>query len=201
VRLLHGFFDFVRLQEALDLDAERKDFRWDLTRSPPHLRLFQPLPVVVVESPDAADVTEGFVYAEWLVGRLKVLPKKGDLSNPNNWRGIMLLDAAGKITSSIISERLQKVLAREGAEAQCGFTVGRGCSDGSFALRMALQKRVPVVHIRTGAVHRSTGRREREARGRHDLGPERIEVRIRKIQATLSRPHRLRRIPQRTSLG
>ena len=53
----------------------------------------------------------------------------------------MLLDAAGMITSSIISERLQKVLAREGAEAQCGFTVGRGCSDGLFALRMALQKR------------------------------------------------------------
>jgi hypothetical protein len=32
----------------------------------------------------------------------------------------------------------------------------------------------------------STGRRERKARGRHDLGPERTEVRIRKIQATLS---------------
>ena len=64
-----------------------------------------------------------------------------------------------------------------------------------------LLRTVPVVHIRTGAVHRSTGRRERKARGRHDLGPERTEVRIRKIQATPSRPHRLRRIPQRTSLG
>ena len=63
------------------------------------------------------------------------------------------------------------------------------------------ERRVPVVHIRTGAVHRSTGRRERKARGRHDLGPERTEVQIRKIQATPSRPHRLRRIPQRTSLG
>ena len=65
---------------------------------------------------DAVEVEAGFVYEEWLAGRLKVLPKKGDLSNPNNWRGIMLLGAAGKITSSIISGRLQILLAREGLE-------------------------------------------------------------------------------------
>ena len=47
---------------------------------------------VEVEPADDEDATEGFVYAERLV-----LPKKGDLSNPNNWRGIMLLDAVGKI--------------------------------------------------------------------------------------------------------
>ena len=70
-----------------------------------------------------------------------MLPKKGDLSDPNSWRGIMLLDAALKIVSSIISARLQAYLVEEGAESQCGFTVGRGCADGSFALRMALQKR------------------------------------------------------------
>ena len=46
----------------------------------PRTELFRPLPVVEVEPRDAADVTEAFVYAEWLVGRLKVLPKKGDLS-------------------------------------------------------------------------------------------------------------------------
>ena len=28
--------------------------------------------------------------------RLKMLPKKGDLRDLNNWRGIMLLDAASK---------------------------------------------------------------------------------------------------------
>ena len=121
--------------------ATRADIRWDLTRSPPLLRLFRPLPEVEAAQRDAVEVEAGFVYEEWLAGRLKVLPKKGDLSNPNNWRGIMLLDAAGKITSSIISERLQILLAREGLEEQCGFSAGRGCADGSFALRMALQKR------------------------------------------------------------
>ena len=53
----------------------------------------------------------------------------------------MLLDAASKILSSILSERLQDLLREEGLEEQCGFTVKRGCSDGSFILRMALQKR------------------------------------------------------------
>ena len=37
---------------------------------------------------------------------LKLLPKKGDLSNPNNWRGISLLDIVSKIISSIIASRL-----------------------------------------------------------------------------------------------
>ncbi len=33
------------------------------------------------------------VEESWLlvVGRLRLLPKSGDLSNPNNWRGITLL--------------------------------------------------------------------------------------------------------------
>ena len=91
-------------------------------------------------SPEASS-TPSFVYDEWLTGRLKILPKKGDLSDPNSWRGIMLLDAASKILSSILSERLQDLLREEGLEEQCGFTVKRGCSDGSFILRMALQKR------------------------------------------------------------
>ena len=29
--------------------------------------------------------------------RLKMLPKKGDLRDLNNWRGIMLLDAASEL--------------------------------------------------------------------------------------------------------
>ncbi len=32
--------------------------------------------------------------------RLKILPKKGDLRDLNNWRGIMLLDAASKVVAA-----------------------------------------------------------------------------------------------------
>ena len=61
--------------------------------------------------------------------RLKLLPKKGDLRNLNNWRGIMLLDAASKILSMIINDRLQRLLKEVGLEEQNGFSSGRGVAD------------------------------------------------------------------------
>ena len=70
--------------------------------------------------------------------RLKLLPKKGDLRNLNNWRGTMLLDAASKIISMVINSRLQQLLKEEGIEEQNGFSGGRGCADGSFCIRQAL---------------------------------------------------------------
>jgi hypothetical protein len=81
------------------------------------------------------------VPLDWLVGRLKILPKKGDLSDPNKWRGIMLLDIMGKLVCSIISARLQKVLKEYGLEEQFGFMMERGCSDGIFTLKTAMAKR------------------------------------------------------------
>ena len=78
---------------------------------------------------------------DWLVGRLKLLPKKGDLQDLNNWRGIMLLDTMAKVVSSIISKRLQRVLLEVGIEEQNGFMPRRGCVDGIFSLKVALQKR------------------------------------------------------------
>jgi hypothetical protein len=70
-----------------------------------------------------------------------VLFKSGDASDPNRWRGIMLLDSVVKIVSSVISARLQDVLKEVGCEYQNGFTSRRGCADGLFSLKMALQKR------------------------------------------------------------
>ena len=85
--------------------------------------------------------TVACMLKEWVTMRLKMLPKKGDLRDLNNWRGIMLLDAASKLVSMIIANRLDRVLKEEGLEAQNGFTGGRGCSDGSFSLRQALKRR------------------------------------------------------------
>ena len=73
--------------------------------------------------------------------RLKILPKKGDLRDLNNWRGIMLLDAASKVVSMIINSRLQLLLKEVGIEEQNGFMGGRGGSDGIFCIRQALKKR------------------------------------------------------------
>jgi hypothetical protein len=91
-----------------------------------------------------AETGEGPVTAllkEFASMRLKILPNKGDLRDLNNWRGIMLLDAASKIISMVINGRLQRLLKKVGIEEQGGFMGGRGGSDGIFCIRQALKKK------------------------------------------------------------
>jgi hypothetical protein len=42
------------------------------------------------------------------------VPKKGDLSVPNKWRGIMLMDMCSKVFSSIMTARAFKLLDKHG---------------------------------------------------------------------------------------
>ena len=58
---------------------------------------------------------------ELVAMRLKMLPKKSDLHDLNNWRGIMLLDAVSILMSMIITSRLDKTMKEERME-QSGFT-------------------------------------------------------------------------------
>lgn len=78
---------------------------------------------------------------DWLAGRLRMLPKKGDLTCPSNWRPIMLLEAVVKLAGAVVSDRLMVILEKLGLEEQCGFMKRRGTSDGGFVLKVALQKR------------------------------------------------------------
>jgi hypothetical protein len=93
------------IEDALSRGAKSEDIKWDLERK--FLRLHDP----ALEPSDAlnsalADDSTGLVYEEWLVARLKLLPKKGDLSQCKNWRGICLLDVASKVMSSILVRSL-----------------------------------------------------------------------------------------------
>ena len=81
------------------------------------------------------------VPAEWEVGLLKILPKTGDLSQPGNHRGIMLLEIAYKIVAIILHARLQPIAEGLDHETQCGFRPGRGCTDAVFTVKLALKKR------------------------------------------------------------
>ena len=76
---------------------------------------------------------------EWKIGNLKILPKKGDLSNPNNWRGINFLDVVSKLMSILLTILLQIVLGKLGTPIQFGASQNTGCPDGSFFLRSMLQ--------------------------------------------------------------
>ena len=80
------------------------------------------------------------VPKDWVDAVLVPLPKKGDLSNCNNWRGIALLDVAGKAIARILQERLQELAAEELPESQCSFRKGRGCMDMIFTVRQLIEK-------------------------------------------------------------
>ncbi len=80
----------------------------------------------------------------WEVGLLSILPKKGDLSLPGNYRGIMMLEVDYKIIGHILLARLKVI--KENAkhldhEAQCGFRNGRGCTDSTFTVKSLMTKR------------------------------------------------------------
>ena len=77
---------------------------------------------------------------EWSINLLKLLPKKGDLHDNNSWRGIMLMEPALKIFSSILGMLLQLVLGKEGLESQCGVSPNWGCMEAIFAVKLVLQK-------------------------------------------------------------
>jgi len=81
------------------------------------------------------------VPAGWEDGLLKILPKSGDLSKLGNYRGIMLLEVLYKVVANIIKGRLTPIQEAMEQESHCGFRPGRGCTDASFSLRMAIEKR------------------------------------------------------------
>ena len=85
---------------------------------------------------------EGRVPREWADATLVPIPKKGNLRNCDNWRGIALLDVVGKVVARILQERLQQVAEEELPESQCGFRKGRGCTDMIFTIRQLVEKAI-----------------------------------------------------------
>ena len=69
------------------------------------------------------------------------VPKSGDLSDPNKWRGVTLMDIGSKFFSSIMCTRLFKIIDKHGVKYQFGSTPGVGCQDGSFTIKTMLHLR------------------------------------------------------------
>ena len=77
---------------------------------------------------------------DWSDAVLVPIPKKGDLTRCDNWRGISLLDVVGKVAARILQGRLQELAEEVLPESQCGFRKGRGCSDMIFTVRQLIEK-------------------------------------------------------------
>ena len=69
---------------------------------------------------------------EWSTGITVKLPKKGDLGNCYNWRGIALLPLTSKVFTRIIFNRVKDTADTIIRQEQAGFRKGRSCIDHIF---------------------------------------------------------------------
>ena len=81
------------------------------------------------------------VPKEWLQSKVISLFKKGSRSDPQNYRGISLLDTTYKVYARIVNNRLKTITDSLLLEEQMGFRKGRSCSDAVFAINQIIAKR------------------------------------------------------------
>ena len=65
---------------------------------------------------------------------------KGDRGDCNNYRGVSLLNVAGKIFAKVILKRLQTLADQVYPDTQCSFRSGRSTIDMIFSLRQLQEK-------------------------------------------------------------
>ncbi|XP_078679467.1 uncharacterized protein LOC144915099 [Branchiostoma floridae x Branchiostoma belcheri] len=80
------------------------------------------------------------VPQDWREGTLIKLPKKGDLGNCNNYRGIMLLSVPGKVFNRILLERMREAVDAKLRDEQAGFRKNRSCADQIATLRIIIEQ-------------------------------------------------------------
>ncbi|KAI8483214.1 hypothetical protein Bbelb_390960 [Branchiostoma belcheri] len=74
----------------------------------------------------------GEVPTAWKRAVIVKLPKKGDLTICDNWRGIALLSVPGKVLSNLLLNRIKSAVDEVMREEQAGFRSGRSCIDQIF---------------------------------------------------------------------
>jgi hypothetical protein len=79
---------------------------------------------------------------EWTKAIIIPLHKKGNIENPDNYRGISLLSILSKVFTGIINQRLNKWAEANDilSEAQAGFRKGRSTVDHIFTLNALIEK-------------------------------------------------------------
>ena len=67
--------------------------------------------------------------ADWKIGHLVELPKKGDRRDRGNYKGTMLLSVPGKVLCRVILERLRAAVDDKLRDNQAGLRRERSCID------------------------------------------------------------------------
>ena len=80
------------------------------------------------------------VPEDWKKGLIVKLPKKGNLTECGNWRGITLLVVVAKILGRIIVTRIKKGVDKKLRKEQAAFRSGRGTVEQIFILRNIIEQ-------------------------------------------------------------
>ena len=78
--------------------------------------------------------------SKWKQGIIIKLPKKGNLKECKNSRGITLLSVVGKILGRIIIDRMRSGVDKRLRDEQAGYRKGRGTTEQVFVLRNILEQ-------------------------------------------------------------
>ena len=79
------------------------------------------------------------VPAQWKEGIIIKLPKKGDLGDCSNYRGIMLLSTPGKVLNRVLLERMKEAVNPKLRDQQAGFWRNRSCADQIVSLHIIVE--------------------------------------------------------------
>lgn len=82
----------------------------------------------------------GNIPLDWKEGIIVTIPKKGDLSECKNWRGITLLNTIQKIMAFIVLDRISPVVESCLRNEQAGFRKNKSCVDHINSLRIIVEQ-------------------------------------------------------------
>ncbi|CAH8633484.1 unnamed protein product [Schistosoma curassoni] len=82
------------------------------------------------------------VSMDWKEGHLVKIPKKGDLSKCENYRGITLLSIPGKVFNRLLLNRMKDAVDAQLRDQQAGFRKDRSCTDQIATLRIIVEQSV-----------------------------------------------------------
>ncbi|VDO63221.1 unnamed protein product [Schistosoma margrebowiei] len=82
------------------------------------------------------------VPMDWKEEHLIKIPKKGDLSKCENYRGITLLSIPGKVFNRVLLNRMKDAVDAKLRDQQTGFRMVRSCTDQIATLRIIIKQSV-----------------------------------------------------------
>ncbi|GFR65448.1 reverse transcriptase SR3-right [Elysia marginata] len=84
--------------------------------------------------------TSGKYPIDWKEGHLVKIPKKGDLSRCEHYRGITLLSTPGKVFNRVLLNRIKAATDPKLRDEQAGFRSNRSTTDQIATLRIVVEQ-------------------------------------------------------------